>query len=392
MKKLTLLLLAGILSLLPAKSQFINAGSATKAIDVQFSKNVELLGFAYFLGYEGAALENETDSVVRKREIDKYAYGYHLYQQYKPYRNSENLAEIVNAAYTYDLFLDYMSGLLVKLDDFPEAKLTDSLEQKHYIRFSKTKDPVEAKVNATQFVEAFNRLYKEVDFDAYLKQNSSKYANALKQVKSVLPSGNFIPAMENFYRKSFDRYILVPSLTIPAGMGFGVMHEAEGKIHIYNIFGSFDRPSFADEAKLDMGFGNEKRNRELSTHEFGHSFVNPVIDQLPKQLLTQTEQLYAPVQEAMTRQGYPTWKYCLDEHFVRAGEVLIARKLGNTRDAEQLQKHYIQERKFIYLPVIIRELEIYSKSKSMTYMEAVLKAMQQLSKPAQPVSGDAPVK
>jgi hypothetical protein len=273
-----------------------------------------------------------------------------------------------------------MSGLLAKLHDFPNATLTDDIEEKHYIRFSNTKDPVEARANAIIFIDAFNRLYKEINFDAYLQQNSNKYDNALRQVKSVLPAGNFIPAMEGFYRKSFDQYILVPSLTIPSGMGFGVMHQTGEKMQIYNIFGAFDRQHFLDEAQLDMGFGNEKRNRELSIHEFGHSFVNPVIDQLPKELLAKTEYLYAPLQEAMTKQGYPTWKHCLDEHFVRAGEVLIASRLGHTTEAYALQKHYTEDRKFIYLPVILKELEVYSKKQSMTYREAVEKAMQQLSR------------
>jgi hypothetical protein len=380
MKKLTLLLTTIILLSFCGYAQSARPNSPAKAIDVQFHTNVELLGLAYFLGYEGQALENEPDTVKRKREIDKYAYAYHLYQQYKQYENSQNLAVVMNAAYTYDLFLDYMSGLLVKLNDFPHAALPDDIEEKHYIRFSKTKDPVEAKANATLFIEAFNRLYKEVNFEAYLQQNSSRYNNALGQVKRVLPAGNFISAMEGFYRKKFDKYTLVPSLTIPAGMGFGVMHQTGGKKSIYNIFGAFDRQNFLDEAQLDMGFGNEKRNRELSIHEFGHSFVNPVIDQLPKELLSKTEHLYTPLQEAMTRQGYPTWKHCLDEHFVRAGEVLIARKLGNIKDAEPLQKYYIEDRKFNYLPVIIKELEAYSKNRFMTYEEAVMRTMQQLNK------------
>jgi hypothetical protein len=392
MKRIFILLLTTILFSLSGNAQSNRTGLASKAIQVQFNKNVELLGLAYFVGYEGPALEGETDSIVRKREIDKYAYSYYLYQQYKHYQNSENLAVVINSAYTYNLFLDYMSGLLVKLDDFPHATLTDDVEEKHYIRFSHTKNPAEAKANATLFIEAFNRLYKEINFDVYLQKNSSRYTNALEQVKSVLPSGNFIPAMESFYRQGFTKYILVPSLTIPAGMGFGMMHQAKGKTHIYNIFGAFDRQNFLDEKKLDMGFANEKRNRELSTHEFGHSFVNPVIDQLPEELISKTQHLYVPLQEVMTQQGYPTWKYCLDEHFVRAGEVMVARSLGNTKDAEDLQDHYVEERKFIYLPIIIKELEAYSQNHAMPYREAVDKAMKQLSKRPSYSSGNTGVK
>jgi hypothetical protein len=75
---------------------------------------------------------------------------------------------------------------------------------------------------------------------------------------------------------------------------------------------------------------------------------------LPEDLITQTEKLFEPIRNDMTRQNYTQWKHCVYEHFVRAGEVLIARKLGNTKDAEELQKYYIEDRKFIYLPVLSR--------------------------------------
>jgi hypothetical protein len=218
----------------------------------------------------------------------------------------------------------------------------------------------------------------EVQFDSYLKQNSKKYENALQQVKSRLPSEKFIPAMENFYRKQFDTYTLVPSLMIPAGMGFGVKYTKLGKTSIFNVFGVFDEQQFKDEPRLDMGFGNEKRIRELSTHEFGHSFVNPVVDQLPEELISQTASLFETIKEDMAKQGYPEWKYSLYEHFVRAGEILIAKNMGHTKEANQLQKQYIENRKFIYLPDILEVLHQYNSQKSISYQQALGQAMEKL--------------
>jgi hypothetical protein len=301
-----------------------------------------------------------------------------MYKQYKQFENSENLAVIIGFA--QNIWLDYFINLLLQLDGFPQARLTDDIAEKDYIRFSENKDPMEARKNATTCIEAFNKLYKEVNFDVYLKQNSNKYDNALQQVKSRLPSGKFIPAMESFYKQYFHSYTLVPSLTIPAGMGFGARYGLENKIRIFNVFGAFGKQSFQDETRLDMGFADEKQIRELSTHEFGHSFVNPVVDQMPEALVIQTQKLFEPVSNDMTRQGYGQWKICLYEHFVRAGEVMIARKLGNTKDAEYLKKHYIEDRKFIYLPAILKELEAYTKSQTMSYKDAVMQALEQLNK------------
>jgi hypothetical protein len=384
MSKRFLLFLTTILFTFSGKAQTTKNNVAVKLIEVEFNKNVELLGFVYFVGYEGRQLESETDSTVRNREIIHYAYGYNLYQQYKQFENSENLAVIIGFA--QNIWLDYFINLLLQLDDFPQARLTDKVEEKDYIRFSQNKDPMEARKNAAACVDAFNKLYKEVNFDAYLKQNSNKYDNALQQVKSRLPSGKFISAMESFYKRQFHSYTLVPSLTIPAGMGFGARYGLENKICIFNVFGAFDRQNFNDETRLDMGFANEKQIRELSTHEFGHSFVNPIVDQLPEALVTQTEKLFEPISSDMTRQGYGQWKICLYEHFVRAGEVIIASRLGNIKDAEYLKRHYIEDRKFIYLPVILKELEAYTKGRTMAYKDALKQAMEQLNKLPKQVS------
>jgi hypothetical protein len=360
----------------PVHAAIFSPQPGKRQISVRINTNVELLGLVYFLGYEGPALDSETDPEKRKRELEKYAYGYSLYQQYKPYAESKNLAVIAGMA--GDMGIDYFTSLLVQLDDFPNATLREDIPASDYIQFSSTNQPEEARQNATRFIDAMNGLYREVNFDAYLRQHQKKYENALEQVKSGLPGDHFIAAMEKFYGQQFGSYTLVPSLTIPAGMGFGVRHQWEGKKHIFNVFGAFGPQAFRVGARLDMGFGDQRRLRELSTHEFGHSFVNPVIDQLPAALIAQTEKLYAPIRDEMTRQGYNDWKSCLYEHFVRAGEIIIAENLDNREDAERLRQDYVGNRKFLYLPLLVEELQKHKRGEVPSYPEAVGNAMKRL--------------
>ncbi|WP_439556262.1 DUF4932 domain-containing protein [Dyadobacter sp.] len=350
------------------------AAAQNKQIQVKINKNAELLGFVYFLGYEGAHAQISNDYSDKRRL--RYAYGLDLYRQYKSHEKSPHLA--VAISFAQDIWLDYFLNLLVQLDDFPNAKLGKHIDFRYYKRFSSKGDPAEAWKNAAAFIEAMNELYKEVDFDSYLTKNRLKYENALAQVRSGLPDSLFIPAMEKFYQGHFGSYNLVPSLTIPAGMGFGVGYTSAGRSHAFNIFGSFAAPKFEDDLHLNMGFDDEKHLVELSTHEFAHSFVNPIIDMLPGKLITATEKLFIPVKSNMADQGYTTWKACLSEHFVRAGEVVIARNLGKKADAERLMQHYVQDRKFIYLPVILRELEAYNANQERVYSDAVGLAMERL--------------
>lgn len=364
-----------------------------KSIKVEINKNVELLGFAYFLVFEGKDLENSNEIVAvngeQISEKDWYSYGFEFYQKYKSFSENKNLAKAFEIA--DHLWLDYIISLLVQLDDFPNAILSENIEENYFIRFSKREDMKEAKENVAAFLDGLNQFYAEVDFDSYLSASEVYYDNVRKQVEERLPADNFIPTMEKFYQKEFDSYTLIPSLTIPTGMGFGIRYSSAGKMKIYNVFGALALQSFKDKSQLlDMGFGNEDRLRELSTHEFGHSFVNPVIDQIPRELIDESEKLFDPIKNDMTGQNYGNWKSCLYEHFVRAGEVIIARNLGNTEDAENLKKWYIEGRKFIYLPIIIEELEDYNKSQKITYKQAVKDTMKKLITVANKNAADKP--
>lgn len=347
----------------------VNMGADSR-FSVKINKNVELLGFVYFLGYEGAQAQTEGYSAKTKA---RYAYGLDLYEQYKVHASSNHLAVVIGFA--QDIWLDYFISLLIQLDDFPNAKLHDEVDESYYLRFSASKDLKEAKRNATTFIHAMNELYREVDFDQYFKQNQDKYDSALSQVKAGLPDSLFLPAMERFYQKRFNSYNLVPSLTIPPGMGFGVSHRNNA----FHVFGAFAPPVNNASSGWDMGFGDKKHLLELSTHEFGHSFVNPVVDSFAPELISSTQVLFDPIREVMSNQGYTVWKACVYEHFVRAGEIVIAQNLGRPVDAARLRSNYMQDRKFIYLPILLPELESYNSHQNCTYSEAASKAMQRLT-------------
>lgn len=371
MKKCVLLLLACVATSVFAQSP--KHSSAARQMDVAIHANVELLGFVYFLGYEGAQSQTDGYSGNTRR---RYAYGLALYNRYKSFAGSRNLA--VAIGFAENIWLDYFINLLIQLDDFPQARLHDDIHPDYYRRFSAGGDLAEARKNATVFLDAMNALHREVKFDAYLQSSSQLYASAIAQVRAGLPDSRFLPAMESFYQDRYDRYQLIPSLTLPAGMGFGARYTLDGQRNAVHVFGTFAPPSWTDSTRIDMGFGDRHHLLELSTHEFGHSFVNSLIDSLPDSSITGTQSLFEPIKQLMANQGYTTWKACLYEHFVRAGEVVIARQMGREADADRLRQHYRDNRHFIYLDVITGELGKYDRSQKGGYAQAVRNAMQRL--------------
>lgn len=355
-----------------------SSNSHQEPFQVQINPNVELLGLVYFLGYEGP--QSETKGPDPDALVARYSYALQVYQAYKPFASSKPLAIALKLA--EHLWLDYLLTLLLQVDNFPNAQLKNSLPKRDYDRFSSRRDSLEARENASAFLQALNQFYREVHFETYLQNHTLHYENAIWQVRAGLPKRSLQAAMEKFYQNHFDQYLLIPSLLIPPGMGFGLTYTQGQISYSCHVFGAFRAPNVADGKHVDMGFADEKHLRELSTHEFGHPFVNPVIDRMPDSLLTATQTLFEPIQSIMADQGYPTWKICLYEHFVRAGEIVIAQNLGHAAEATQLLKHYQEDRHFSYLPLLVEELQRYQSNPSLGYRQAVQKALLRLKSEA----------
>lgn len=351
---------------------------ANDKLKIEINKNVELLGLAYFIGFEGQGIESDTIEIGGRRipKKDWHNYGFKLYENYKGYAASDNLGKSFSIA--DHLWLDYIIAFLLQVDNVPNAKLTDNIDQSYYINFSKTKDAQEAKQNVILFLDGLNAFSKEIDFDQYMIDSKLYYDKSIEEIRKALPKQDFIHIMEKFYKTEFDSYSLIPSLTIPKGMGFGIKYTLNKKTNVFNVFGALDFQSFDDLNSLKMGFDNDQKLRELSVHEFGHSFVNPIIGKLPEETFTKTEKLFEPLKSKMEAQGYNDWKDCVYEHFVRAGEIFISEQLGDKEGTEKLRKEYIQDRQFKHIPTIIPELQKFSNGKYKSYYETVQKTMDKL--------------
>ena len=361
-----------------ASAQLPSKTTIGPKLSMGFNKNIELLGFAYFIAFEGENIETKIVTVNGKDMIEKdwQKYGYQFYQKYKDYHGSPHLISALSV--TEYLWLSDIIPLLLAVGDFPNAKIDVALPIKLYQSFSRTKNVEEAKKKATQFLNSCNEFYKQVDFDDYLKKSINYYQSAAMQIKKNLPTTDFIPKMEAFYRKNLGNYQLIPSLTIPNGMGFSATLENASEQITFNVFGAVDQQNLSNDQPFSMGFGNENKLRELSIHEFGHSFVNPYMNLIPKEKLDSCAALFNPLKSRMEEEGYTTWKSCLNEHFVRAGEVIIAQLMNNEKSAKKLENEYIINRKFVYLPLIIEELKRYQQNKEDSYEKAMQCVIQRL--------------
>lgn len=111
-----------------------------------------------------------------------YAYGYQLHQQYKDHQESEALASLLKIA--ANLGADYFVPLFIQLDDFPNAKLSEDIEEHYSIEFSPNREIALPREKATILLEAMNRFYRKVDFDAFSSCSHLYYNHAIAQINS----------------------------------------------------------------------------------------------------------------------------------------------------------------------------------------------------------------
>ncbi|MDN3659197.1 DUF4932 domain-containing protein [Ferruginibacter paludis] len=332
---------------------------AAKKINVISNANLELFGLILQLDM-GPDLEKLTDSVVidNKKTTwqDWNLMAWKNYSRYKAF-DSCAMMQLYRQYQAKQFYNDFFIGLLEQVDEVPNAKLNNTTNKETILAFSGNGDAAAGRLIATAFLDSFNSFYKAIHFEKWLEENKSNFQRAKMDVEKNLPSSKFIPTMENFYNKSFHDYNLVPVMNLITSSGYGKMNAITQSI--YNAFAPFSFQSF-DPGHLDLGFDYPDRIQGLSVHEFGHSFVNGAIDQLPEELKKSTEYLYLPIKDAMRKQSYTNWVQSLYEHFVRAGEVIIARQLGDTSHAEEIIRSNVKGG-FTYLPFIVKKLEMFEK-------------------------------
>lgn len=321
-----------------------------KKINIQYNKNIELFALAYFLiSYEDyASIPDEQSFNIDGKNIkvkDLYAINLKIANEFKSYLNSKNL-QVIKSYFDKKFYLQY-SNLLLNIGDFPNAKIDSST--RFINEFSSLQD-------GEIFIAAFNNFFNEIRFNDFLENYKPYYNEMILEVTQNIPKQNFITEMEHFYGKKVANYNLYPSLTLSFSQGFGV----GGENMVGNIFACFSKPEKINNPKaLELGFNNETSIRTICIHEFGHSFINPVVDKVDANIIDGKSALFTPIKAKMSEQGYTEWKICLYEHFVRANEVIITRLLKDNQKADAILKDNYGNRSFIYLPQIIEQLEFW---------------------------------
>ncbi|RPG31337.1 MAG: DUF4932 domain-containing protein, partial [Muricauda sp. TMED12] len=321
-----------------------------KTITVETNYNVEALVIAFEIAENGFWNFPFDDFQPMKSLVRR---------EFKKYREHETV-KLIDTLVAKGFWLDAMTEVMLKSSPLPNARLIEDMNHSTLLRLSD--DLEESHKMVANFINAMHQFYIDAGLDAYFMGNLPYYDTINEEVRKNIPNASFIATMEEYYGKQNEAYTLVPSPALYHTMGFGKNIKGDTGFKVYNVFG----PLIVTKDSLEFGNGFDDLNKinELTVHEFGHSFINPILDkEVYKEHIDSFAHLFERIRKPMKEQGYGSWRSCLAEHVVRLGEIRISYAMGDSDRAERLREEYVHERKFIYIPLMEKGIKAYEDNR-----------------------------
>jgi len=341
MKKLSTLLIIILISCFGCKQP------DNKTIQVKINKNIETLAVLFLISDIGLNAHQGSLSYEARQHFDTFK-DHEIISMFKEILNKTDLGAPV------EFFL--------RLSELPNTGISASLDT-GFVKALIGNQKIEDTDNfINQFIKLTNEFYIEADIEKFIHDHKSYYDKCINDVRRNLPNDNFISTMEKYYGNEFNSYNIIPSPILFPFIGFGLKIENQNEVGIYYVAGPFDEPDSTQ--KYTYGFDSPADIREMSVHEFGHSFVNPITD-LPesKKLFNKYSYLYNPIKTQMKNMAYGSWESCVNEHIVRLGEIRIALALNDSTTANKIRKEDTEIKKFIYLPYLEKKILEYENNR-----------------------------
>ena len=206
-------------------------------------------------------------------------------------------------------------------------------------------------------IERYQELIRDFaiksEYQAFLDAHTNFYNTILSTVNFNFRNFDEIKRMENYFRQKKLKYTII--LNLLGSGNFGPNIQTVKGTEIYAIlqpevqFG--DIPSYSDNRKFD----------NLIWHEFGHSFINPIVEKYINEINKYSE-LYDPISSSMTSQAYGNWLTTVREHLTRATTCrLAAMRFGEDVAFLNYERSEIGHR-FIYVSLLLEKLKEYERA------------------------------
>ncbi|MCB0450972.1 MAG: DUF4932 domain-containing protein [Confluentibacter sp.] len=215
----------------------------------------------------------------------------------------------------------------LQFDKFPELNKVREVAKPY--PFAESNDIIE------NFKKEFISFNQDSLFQVYLteiKQLNEKVLNQVKASKSIQELPTYL---ETYYGTKLGSYNLILSPLVHSG-GFNAEFIENGKKQVYAIIG----PN--GEIEHIPYFGKDYIEMDMILHEFGHSFVNPLLEKYASEIEKLKDKYYTQnLIKAGNQEGYSEWKYVFNELLLRATTIKITEKHFGAKKAKELLDYEI---------------------------------------------------
>ena len=243
---------------------------------------------------------------------------------FMPFKDHEAIHQITRLREQYGVSFDAVMSMAANITDpviFGERSPFDSP--------ASTLDKRWHGVEARAFLAAARDFARDSHVAPFLLMERPMYDSAAARMKRLVDSRAHMEWFNAFFGERAGGVLIVSPLVANAGGNFET-HYDDGATHeLYAFIGIGDADS--------LGFPRvDERALPLLIHEFGHSFVNHVVESRGTEFQPAGERIFASAQAAMRSQAYGSWQTMLDESVVRASVIryLLAKEDQAAADRE----------------------------------------------------------
>ena len=302
-------------------------------IDIACLKNIEAV----------CTLINLTD-YWEKRHTD-FPFAAEARDHFLPFKEHEAV-KITAALLEKGWWQIYFFNIAVHITDLPEG---DPKSAPEWFRM----EPVQ------KFIPALRKFYKDSEYEKFWKEKRNFYKELQTSLARRYKEQNIdvVEIMEDFYGFGFDAYHIVPAPQL-TDMGL----HAELRMDDQSIAFYFNGPLGKDKSqKYGDYFAPVNALIYTAFHEFGHSFLEPVL-QNNKDLLKKYSYIYKTAERGMEEKGYSSWGRVFAENLIHAAQICLMEKAWNRQTAlKTLNQEY--ENGFILIKDMFDILQDYVGSR-----------------------------
>ncbi len=271
-----------------------------------------------------------------------------FFQKYKEHEAVEIAEDITDDGFNYDA----PPGFILQLNPLPELNC-ESMPEYYNMRAG-------GKENLEEFRKALKNIYEESGFIDFFKSEKEYLKNIVDTTIAGFDAERITKWLNEFFGYKGDEFHIVFAPAMFPGGGYGAQKSVNNKEIVFQVIrdngSSQNEPFFCRQIDL----------LSLTFHEFGHSFINPAIEE-KKDLLEELEleDLYEPVEDRMRKMAYSNYITFLNELHIRA-MTIIAMEDYTGASAETIKMLSQEKDKGFYLiDFTYNKLKEYKDSRNM---------------------------